>query len=388
MRVLYITNKPIYPKIDGGCVAMENFLQTLLFSNTEVEHISFSTKKHPFENSNYPDEIQKKVPCSSIDIDTEICVVKLFKSLLAKSSYNIDRFQSPEMVEAIQKRVTAKEFDCIILDSLYSTANLDDIKSFFKGRIFVRTHNVESDIWEDYTKHEKNPFKKIILRKLTRNLKQYEIKTLRKADGILGITSDDLLRFSEFGIPTKSTVISVSIPLCNLPNDYESNTIFHIGSMNWKPNEEAVKRLIQLFPSIHEKTQTQLHIAGSHFPKNFQTHENVLLHGFVEDIFQFAIEKGILITPILSGSGIRIKILEMMSAGIPIITTTKGAMGITCLEDHCLVIADTNSKIIKKSIELIQNKEKRREIGQKARSYIQNNHAIEKINQQLIAFIR
>ncbi len=388
MKILYITNKPVYPKIDGGCVAMENFLQNLLFQDCNVTHIAISTQKHPFDKMDYPKAILQRIKCSSVEIDTRIKPINALFSLFKKSSYHIDRFYSPALIQKIKELLHQQSFDCIILDSLYSTAHLPEIKSLFRGNIFIRTHNVESEIWRDLAQNEKNSIKKLILGKLAKDLKLYEIKTLNKADGIISISKDDVSIFERIGVSTKKCVVSVSIPTNNVVNNYEANDLFHIGAMNWKPNKEATDRLINLFPNISNQTNSKLHLAGSHFPENMKVSGEITIHGFVENIFEFAIECGILITPIISGSGVRIKILEMMSAGIPVITTEKGAAGIEYQSKDCLIIADTDQQIVSESILLIKNKERRMEIGKNSRSYIQNNHSIEKISQQLIEFIR
>ncbi len=388
MKILYITNKPIYPKVDGGCVAMANFLENLTFQNCKIHHIAIATQKHPFEQSNYPIELQKKIDISSVEIDTKVKPLNTLKSFLKNSSYHIDRFYSSELLQKISSTINENSFDCIIMDSLYSSAHLNDIKKVYSGKIFIRTHNVENEIWKDLAKNTKNPITKILLSKLAKNLEKYEIKSLKNVDGIMCISEEDLSTFEKMGISTKKTTISVSIPENKIKNDYNSNDLFHIGAMNWKPNEEAVNRLIDIFPKIESKTNIQLHLAGSHFPKHLRTSNSIKVHGFVENIFDFAIKSGILVTPITSSSGIRIKILEMMSIGIPIITTEKGAKGIHYKNKDCLVIANSNEEIITQSISLIKNKDRRMEIGKNSRSYIQENHCIEKISKQIIEFIQ
>jgi len=367
---------------------MENFLQNLLFQDCTVTHIAISTQKHPFDKTNYPKEILQRIKCSSVEIDTRIKPHRALISLLKNNSYHVDRFYSPSLIKKIHELLRQQSFDCIILDSLYSTAHLPEIKSMFNGNIFIRTHNVESEIWRDLAQNEKNVIKKLILGKLAKDLRSYEIKTLNKADGIISISKDDVLIFEKIGVSTKKCIISVSIPINKTVNNYEATDLFHIGAMNWIPNIEATNRLVNLFPKIYSQTKSKLHLAGSHFPENMNVSEAIKIHGFVEDIFEFAVESGILVTPIISGSGVRIKILEMMSAGIPVITTKKGATGIEYQTDNCLIIAETDEEIISESILLIKNKERRMEIGKKSRSYIQNNHSIEKISQQLIEFIR
>ena len=325
MRVLYITPKAIYPKIDGGCVAMDNFLQLLLKEKVDVKHLTLSTEKHNFNIDHYPVSLQQETAPEAVEISTEVTPIKGLINLFKKGSYNVNRFHSLEMVELITKSLKSSQFDTVILDSLFSTSYLAAIRNAFNGKIILRMHNIESDLWDAYAKNEKSFLKRIYLNKLAKNIRKYEFDTVNLVDGILTISNYDLevLDNANVSVPRITIPFTVSVNE-GFQSECNNVNLFHLGAMNWNPNIEAVNRLVKLFPRIVESNpDLELHIAGSNFPQEYLAQEasNIYADGFVENPYQFAIDQGILVSPIISGSGVRIKILEMMSIGIPIITT-------------------------------------------------------------------
>ena len=391
MRILHITSKPIFPKVDGGCVAMDNLLKCLLSQNIEIKHLSLSTEKHVFSLSNYPDEIANRINPESVTVKTAVTIKGALLHLIKKGSYNVDRFHSSKMEDKILKELKTNEYDSILLESLFTTSYINEIRKHFKGNIFLRIHNIESDLWDSFHRHEKSFFKRLYIGKLAKDIRKYEFDSFSKMNGILAISDDDKASVLASDSSLNCTTIPVAIEQTDIRNSQSSSDVFHLGSMNWIPNIESVERLIRLFPLIRKQhPKTKLRLAGGNFPKSIKsnTEQGVFIDGFVPDPNQFALESGILVAPIISGSGVRIKILEMMSAGVPVITTTLGALGINTDNSDCLVIADSDEEIIDKTSELIENENLRQNIGRNAIDYIKENHSIEKISNRLIEFIK
>ena len=92
-------------------------------------------------------------------------------------------------------------------------------------------------------------------------------------------------------------------------------------------------------------------------------------------------------TPIQSGSGIRIKILEAMAIGIPVITTSIGAQGIDYHSSQCMMIADTDKEFVEGAIRLITDQGLREKIGSNAIDYIRKNHTINDISIKLLEIL-
>ena len=368
---------------------MDSFLNCLLNIEANVDHICISTKKHPFKKESYPKKIKSVVNIYNHFIDTKVTIPRALFSIFQKGSYKVNRFHCNRLEKKINNELKKIKYDCIILESLFTTSYIKTIRSVSKSKIYLRSHNVEHKIKPINFKNIFNPGK-IFLSKILKDLRAYELKTLNEVDGILTISKDDKHDFEKLGIKTPIENINVSIKVDSYNNNYNSKNIFYLGSMNWKPNIDALNKLINIFPKVRKKSPfCKLYIAGSFKNNHFKTNKikNIYFDGFVNDIKEYAINKGILVCPSISGSGVRIKILEMMSIGIPIITTKIGSSGIDN-SSQCLIIKDNEEDIVNSILELIKNIDLRKKIGHNAIEYIRQNHNIDKISKQLIEFIK
>ena len=387
MKVLYITSKPSYPCKDGGSVASASFLNCLL-EVCKVKLFTISTQKHPFDTSNFPKEIVSNTNLETIKIDTNINAFEAFKYLFNSKSYNLSRFDS-KLIHARLNKILKESYDCVILDSLYSALYIDTIRSNTKAKVIIRTHNVEHEIWEHYSSNNSNPIKKWYLAKLASDLRKQEIQLLNQFDGVISISEEDTNKFKLIGIKTPIENLSIAVNINESKHNYDLTSLFHLGSMNWAPNIEAVDSIIELLPSIRDDSpELNFHIAGSHMNGKYANLESrgIIEDGFIENISNYVTERGILVSPIKSGSGIRVKILEMMSLGIPIITTSLGSQGIHA--EGNLIIANTDNEIKKSIIQLRNDKNLREKLGINSIDYIRTHHNKKTLSKQLLEFIR
>lgn len=389
MKVLYITSKPVFPAYDGGAVAVQRFLRTLLHGNIEVKHLFISTPKHPEKKGVTGHTLSDKVASEGTFIDTSVKPIPALKHLFKSGSYNVSRFHSPALEHKIVQLLEKENFTTVILDSLFTTSYLASIRKQFSGKVFLRAHNIEGDLWKTYADSASGP-KKWYLNRLYKDIRTYETECFKKVDGILSISEADSQRIREMGIQTPIDLIPVTIDTCERLPDYEANTPYHLGSMDWEPNREAVDYILRILPQTRkELPDTLFHIAGSNASNYYESNvnEGIVVDGFVEDTCIYAQNKGILVSPILSGSGIRIKILEAMGLGVPVLTTTIGALGIDTTSG-ALIIADNETVYIKEMIGLIESSKKREEIGRNAVEYIRKNHNIENVSRRLVEVIQ
>lgn len=391
MKALYLTSKPVYPKIDGGCVAMASFLDVLIHAGLLIDHLTIATDKHPFNENDYPSAIRDNIKPEAVYINTRIKPLPALKYIFAKGSYNVQRFHSSKMSDAIRSKLKRSKYDIIILDSLYSTTYLDLIRDQFDGKIYLRSHNSEAQIWNDIASNERNLPKMAYLKKLAKDLEEYERKVLEQIDGVLALSPDDLELFNRLTPNVRGCVIPVTIDLPNESANLDIKNLFHLGSMGWTPNKEAVEELIGLFSHIRdEKPDSQLHIAGKDANKYFKSdvQNGIYVDGFVEDLNHYSCNAGIMVSPIRSGSGVRIKILEMMALGVPVVTTSIGAKGLFKDGIKSIAIADIRPAIVEKVIELINNKSDREKISEDSRRYIKEYHNIESASKEIVDFFR
>jgi glycosyltransferase involved in cell wall biosynthesis len=223
--------------------------------------------------------------------------------------------------------------------------------------------------------------------RLAEDLKSYEVKTLNQADVIFAITEEDAQEIKTVGIKTPISVVPVAMETSNTLVDHSIQAICFLGAMNWKPNIEAVQLLHKsIFPALRKEiSDLEFHLAGSFMDSNFPSEvtNGFFNHGYVEDSNEFLKTHGILVLPILSGSGVRMKLLEAMALGLAIVTTHQGAMGVNAIDSF--VLADDTEDIILKTKELLASPGKRKEMGSKAQNYIQEHYSVSEISKLIDA---
>lgn len=392
MKVLHITNKPIYPIVDGGCMAMNALLKSLLNLGFEVKNLCLSTKKHPFNREAYPEKLQQICRPESVEIDTKVRAKSAFFSLFRSDSYNVSRFYNPQFAALIENELKHNNTGLVILESLYVLPYLSIIRKNFNGKIILRAHNVEHLLWERLASNETHFLKRPFLKKLAVDLKKYEIQQLQKVDGIATVSEADKNYFSEKGIRTPMQWIPVSLDFKKY-HDFSlaKDHFFFLGAMNWKPNQEAVERLTKtIFPAISKiNPRANLHLAGSfmeefHLPEKL---ENTQIHGHVSNVGDFMRAHGILIVPLISGSGIRIKILEAMSLGIPVISSSIGFEGIPVQHNVHAYIADSDETFVEIAQNLMEMPELAHQIGQAGKKLVEQTYDSTVISKQILEFI-
>ena len=392
MKIVYISNKPIYPLLDGGCVAMNQFLKCLLEGGFDVKNFTLSTQKHPFVEDKFPEKLASIIRPEQCEIDTRIKPIEALSYLFKKGSYNIDRFINERFKTQLSHYLRTQKVDLIILESVYLAGYITTIRKNCSAKIIIRAHNVEFLIWERLAKNETSLLKRFYFKKLAKDLKKEEIKSLNLVDGIACITKQDQTIFKELGIKTQMTTIPVAIAKKEGNCDYSVSSFYHLGAMNWNPNIEAVRQLVNsIFPKIRTQIpSSKLYLGGSFMPEEFKTDESkgIEVVGFIDDIDNFMTKRGIMLVPLKSGSGVRIKLLEGMSLGVPIVTTEMGAEGIDGQSGTDFMIAKDENAFIQAAIDISNSEEKRASLGRNAKSLVEKNYKIESVTEKLIEFIK
>ena len=392
MKILLLCNKPPYPASEGGPMAMNSIITGLLEAGHQVKILAVNSEKFNIKESDIPDEYRKKTGIELIDVDLSIRPLKAFTNLFTRKSYHVERFISKEFRERLIKVLEKEQFDVAQLEMLYMAPYVDNIRAHSKAMIVLRAHNVEHKIWERIAKETKFFIKRWYINHLAKTLKEYELNALETVDGIAAITRKDAAFFRKY-----CSKPIIDIPFGVYPEEFTPKyeiegkpKFYHIGSMNWMPNVEGIHWFIdEVLPKTVEKVPNFVyHLAGRNMPEWLTTmkdpHINVI--GEVPDAKEFVTHHDVAIVPLLSGSGIRIKIIESMALGKTVITTRVGAEGILYDEEVNIIIAENKAKMVEAIRSLNENPEVAVRIGQAARKLVEETYDNRKIIARLLMF--
>lgn len=392
MRILQLCNKPPFPPIDGGSKAMHNITRGLLDAGHQVKVVCISTPKHPLKVKAIPDDYRQQTGIEGVFVDTSLNVVDAFTDLVTADNYNISRFFSPDMDIRLIQLLSQEQFDVIHLESLFVTPYIPTLRRYSKAPIILRSHNLEHVIQERIAQGERNFLKKPYRKFLARQLKHYESTILTEVDGVAAITAADA---EEMGRNKGSTPIT-TIPFGVWPNEYEAGPppgppiFFHLGSMDWQPNEEGVRWLLRnVWPRVIQKhPKAKLHLAGNRMPKDMIRAKlpGTTVVGRVPDANRYFAQRHVMLVPLFSAGGMRVKIVEGMAMGKCIISTTVGAEGIDHTPGQDILIADTAAAFTRQIEGILEEPQKAEAIGARAVELVRKRYNMADISRDLINF--
>ena len=392
MKILLLCNKPPYPASEGGPMAMNSIITGLLEAGHHVKILAVNSEKFNVKESDIPEDYRQKTGIELIDVDLDVKPMNAFFNLFTKKSYHVERFISKEFSARLIEVLEKEQFDVVQLEMLYMAPYVADIRAHSKAMIVLRAHNVEHKIWERIAKETKSPFKRWYINHLAKTLKEYELNALETVDGIAAITRKDAAFFRKY-----CSKPVIDIPYGVYPEEFTPKyeiegkpKFYHIGSMNWMPNEEGIRWFIdEVLPKTVEKVNDFVyHLAGRNMPEWLTTLNNphVDVIGEVPDAKEFVANHDVAIVPLLSGSGIRIKIIESMAMGKTVITTRVGAEGILYDEEVNLIIAENKAKMVEAIRSINENPEIAVKIGKEARKLVEATYDNRKIIARLLMF--
>lgn len=354
MRLLQLCKKFPYPLKDGESIAVMNLSRSLHDLGCEVSLLAMNTTKHFCDVSSVNGSFKHFKQAFYTELDNTLNIKDAFLNLFSRESYHISRFKCPEFEAQLIKMLKENTFDIVQLETLYMAPYIPIIRRYSKAIIAMRAHNVEHEIWSRVAQNTTPFYKKLYLKYLTNKLRKYEIKQLNKYDLVIAISQKDLDTFKRLGYKNRGIVTPIGLDSASYKPDNRSYkkdiSLSFIGSLDWMPNLEGLKWFLDnVWGTLLEKyPNLKLHVAGRNTPATLinAKYKNVKVYGEVDDAKKFINRHTVMVVPLLSGSGMRAKILEGMALGKVVLTTQLGLEGINAHHKEHVLVANTATEFI------------------------------------------
>lgn len=396
LRVLLVHPRVPYPIHDAGALSVWNMLQMLRHDPEVVcSVVAMNTQRHWVEPQDIA-HIYESLPLWWAAVDNRITPWGALKNLLERESYHVSRFQSKEFASKLKEAIQQFDPDVVLIEGLPPTQYIRSLRQWTSATIIYRAHNIEHRIWQRLMHQERNFLKRRYLQIQVTRLQRYEIEMLTSfpPDSIITFTYEDAQSLREFGFNRPILVKPFPIRLEEYKPCFSGESppsLFHIGSLQWTPNADAVVWFIEeIFPLVRRQVpHATFHLAG-YIPPGFHlpTGDGVVVHGVVPDARAFMRERSILVVPLRAGSGIRVKIIEAMALGKAVVSTRIGAEGITCRSGEHLLLADSAEEFAAAVVELLRNPTRIEQLGKNARQYIEQHHNWEQVQRDFVEFLK
>ncbi|MBI1223411.1 MAG: glycosyltransferase [Bacteroidetes bacterium] len=371
MKILFLSHRIPWPVRDGGALAIHNNLKGFVEAGHQVKFLALNPKKDHTSLQGTPNYFQK-AEAEVIDIDTDVHPFAAIKNLFGSASYHVERFYSAQFEHRLTHQLISQSYDVVHMEGTYIAQYAPLIRRVNKTACLVlREHNVEYRIWEQMAQLSTNFFKQAYLGILASRLKKYEEKLWTHVDMIEAISPDDLEVFQSFN--SGAFLGSAGFDLDEYlreEKEPESHTLFHLGSMDWLPNRQSIEWLLnEVWPVIHREFPTwKLRLAGKKMPEDWIRDVGVVkIEGEVPSAVEYMANYQVMIVPLLSGSGIRIKTIEAMAMGKTVISTSVGIRGLGVEPGKDFLLADNPREFVLAIQRLENEPDLAKELGLSAR---------------------
>ena len=364
MKILQLTNKVPWPPKEGGTIAVFTLSKGFFLNGHQVTVLAMNTEEKHFEPGIIPEHLAAEINFIVIDVPFRAKAWSVWSNFIFSSlPYHAKRFIHEEYSMALIRLLKENEFDVIQLEGLYLCPYISLIRRYSRAVISYRVHNIEHEIEQHNASMigGLNAFFRVVEAKRLRN---FELSFLNEYDVLVSITERDGMIWDKLGNTKPRYTSRTGIDLSTLiptAKELEYPSLFYIGALDWPPNQ---KGLIWFFnhcwPDIRRKfPDLRCYIAGRNAPVWLESRlhaENIDFIGEVDDAYRFMCSKAIMVVPVLSGSGIRINIIEGMALGKAVVSTSVGCEGIPAIDHDNILIGDTPEAFVKAVGELVSNK--------------------------------
>lgn len=380
MKILQLCKKFPFPVKDGETIAITQLARSLHQLGCEVTLLCMNTSRHFLNAEKELPSVPYYKTIHHVEVDNRLQIKDAFVNLFSEDSYHIQRFESTPFKHKLIELLAENDFDVVQLETLYLAPYVPFIRMHASHTLIsMRAHNVEHEIWERIAEHTSFTPKKWYIKHLSEKLKDYEISRINSYDLLVSITEKDRQLFRQLG--RKGETINIPIGLDSQGYTTKSSldssplSISFIGSLDWMPNQEGMNWFLdEIWPGLIQRfPELILHIAGRNAKEWSKgvSQQNVVLHGEVPDAQAFINAHPIMVVPLKSGSGMRVKILEGMALSKVVITTSMGLEGIHAKDGKEVLIADDQQAFVDIIENCYQNRSTLKLIGKNARKFVE-----------------
>jgi glycosyltransferase involved in cell wall biosynthesis len=235
------------------------------------------------------------------------------------------------------------------------TPYAESLHGIATSRRVVMAHNVESIIWQRYYETETNPLRRWYIGRQWRKFQRFEQSVLGEVEQTIAVSDTDAQRLrADFGIERVSVVENGVDTAYFQPRarSRDPRRLMFLGSLDWRPNLDGVNLLLErVFPGVRAaEPAASLCLVGRNPPEALRRRVaatlGVELHANVPDVRPFLADCGMLVVPLRIGGGSRLKILEGLASGTPVVSTRVGAEGLRLQAGQDLTVVNDINDLV------------------------------------------
>jgi len=394
MRVLHFAPRVCWP-LDTGAKLRNYHLARVLAERSQVTLLAFS------DHDEAPRELPQEplAPLENpyhqiitVKRDAAYTFAKMVRGLWGRTPLPVLNYTTASMKQALEDLLNTRDFDVVQVESIHLMAYLPIIRAARKQPLVICDwHNIESELMLRYSKREPNLLRRAYAGKTARLMSEFERRATREFDAHVVVSERDALRLRALNPGARVFVIENGVDTAHysdalIETDASSprnvprkNRIVFVGSMDYHANiEGAVKFAREVMPRLRaHQPDLVFTIVGrnpSREVRELAQNPGIEVTGTIDDVRPYYRKAVAAVVPLNVGGGSRLKILEAMAAGVPVVSTTLGAEGLNVEHDKNILIADTNDELIEAIVRVVESEEQRKQLVGAGRALVSSRY--------------
>jgi glycosyltransferase involved in cell wall biosynthesis len=389
MRILQVIARVPSPPVDGGAMYVHYITESLLKDNHDVHLTGFISNKHKQDTSqlngavwHLKDGLYKKYyPWAFIGSE--------LRQLPVTVSYRMNKAIFQQALETVSDIP-----DVILLEGVFVGYFIDNLRRSFPGiPIVLRSSNVEYQVLERNAKVAGWYYKWMYGRQ-AKLMKRFEARVMQEVDGMTAITESDRRTLSAMNPAVPSYVVTAGTTFPPLDNAVpkNQNLIGCIADWSWQPNRDGLQWFVdKVWPLLYrDNPAIEMEVAGRKMPSSLQASlekAGIRYLGFVDSADDFRQQLSVIVIPLLSGGGMKLKTVEAMGSGVPFVSTSIGVEGIDVEHTVHALITDDPSDFAMYTLELIKNNELRKVLTDQSYKLARNSYDWQGVTRKMVSFL-
>ncbi|MEW5795005.1 MAG: glycosyltransferase family 4 protein [Candidatus Zixiibacteriota bacterium] len=388
MKILIIDEEFPWPLDSGKRIRTFNLVSRLA-SHHEIRFVAYGDESsggfnHLVSCGITPIAVPARVPRKS----GPMFYLRLLKNVFSPWPYIVSSHYSRLFARTLEAEMVRQRPDIV-------TCEWSPYARYFRElpavKRLVVTQNIEHLIWQRYFANESNPVKRWYIGHQMRKVERFEREVFAWADGAVAVSEAEAETIRQFAPGLPVTVVENGVNLDYfapqpLPDD--SSRLVFVGSMDWRPNQDAVRYFINdILPAVERiGTRCEIDLIGRHPPRDLMALKNrpgVNLIGHVDDVRPFVANAAVFVVPLRIGGGTRIKILEALAMKKAVVSTSVGAEGLKVTDGENILLADTPVLFAEKIKRLLDDRALNRRLGENGRRLVEEHYGWDRLAAKL-----
>ena len=392
MHFLMITNTLPYPPIAGHPIRNINLLKRIAKDHRVWLLVMVSEDEAHAELGPLADFCEEVILIPTDTPGALACPMQAVKFLLESTPPELRLYETKEMIATLRSLIQRVDFDVIQFEDSYMAHYQEYLPADWQGKKILTFIDIAYRQYDRIYRIETKILRKLRLWLYSRMMRTWEPAYAGNFD--LNVTMSEIDR--DLLLSRNKNLNITAVPNgvdthefqpLPMPSDASKNLIY-VGNMSYRPNVDAVEYFChEILPLIHQEVpQAELWIVGNKpLPEVYEL-ENDLIHvtGRVEDVRPYYQKSTVCIIPLRAGGGTRLKILESMALGRPVVSTSIGCEGIDIQDGENILIGDDPQSFARQTILLLEDAQTRQTITSQARQFVVDHYDWDAITTRLL----